>query len=33
MVDGGEEDEGSNGDVLGDEGDGFCCGGGYFGEF
>ena len=32
MVDSGEEDEGSNGDVSGDEGDGFCGGGRHRGE-
>ena len=32
VVDSGEEDEGSNGDVSGDEGDGFCGGGRHRGE-
>lgn len=27
MIDGGEEDEGCNGDVSGDEGEGLRCGG------
>jgi hypothetical protein len=32
VVDGGKEDEGSNGDVSCDEGDGLRCGGGHLGE-